>query len=115
MRAATFATVLPYGFSGGPVVAEAMLPLYAQFGNPEGYTMSLLAATFGMLAGVVVGAMLANLAPLAAQQSSHLPPPASHRAASDAVGRSERRRLLRVRAALKELQVECHERHTGGA
>ena len=60
----SFATVMPYGFAGGPVVAEAMRDLYAQFEYRDGYPLALLAATFGMVAGVVIGALLVNLAPL---------------------------------------------------
>lgn len=65
---APFATVMPYGFSGGPVVAEAMKDLYAEdsFNYPDGYTLALLAATVGMFAGVITGALLVNFAPLAA-------------------------------------------------
>ena len=45
-----FATVIPYGFAGGPVVAEAMLPLYTDeaFDYADGYTLALLSATVGM-------------------------------------------------------------------
>ena len=45
--AAPSATVMPYGYAGGPVVAEAMKPLYAEdsFNYPDGYTLALLAAT----------------------------------------------------------------------
>ena len=68
-----FATIMPYGYAGGPVVAEAMLPLYApsSFNYPDGYTLALLAATVGMFVGVIAGALLVNLAPLAA---NHAPP-----------------------------------------
>jgi Na+/glutamate symporter len=61
-----FATILPYGYAGGPVVAEAMRPLYApdSFNYPEGYPLALLAAAVGMFAGVIVGAVLVNLAPI---------------------------------------------------
>ncbi len=66
-----FSTVMPYGYAGGPVVAEAMRPLYApdSFDYPEGYPLALLAAAVGMFAGVIVGAVLVNLAPIA--QKSH--------------------------------------------
>lgn len=64
---AAFATVMPYGYAGGPVVAEAMRPLYARdsFDYPDGYPLALLAATVGMFVGVMAGAVLVNLAPLA--------------------------------------------------
>ena len=64
-----FATILPYGYAGGPVVAEAMRPLYApdSFNYPEGYPLALLAAAVGMFAGVIVGAVLVNLAPIASR------------------------------------------------
>ena len=63
----TFATVIPYGYAGGPVVAEAMKPLYSEesFGYPDGYSLALLAATVGMFVGVIVGALMVNFAPLA--------------------------------------------------
>ena len=43
-----------------------MKDLYAEdgFNYPDGYSLALLAATFGMVAGVVAGAILVNLAPL---------------------------------------------------
>ena len=65
---APFATVMPYGYAGGPVVAEAMKDLYApdSFNYPQGYTLALLSATVGMFGGVIVGALLVNFAPLAA-------------------------------------------------
>ncbi len=70
--AAPFATVMPYGYAGGPVVAEAMKPLYAEdsFNYTDGYTLALLAATVGMFAGVITGAILVNMAPL--QNSLHV-------------------------------------------
>ena len=70
--AAPFATVMPYGFAGGPVVAEAMKPLYAvdSFNYPDGYALALLAATIGMFAGVICGTVLVNMAPL--QNSLHV-------------------------------------------
>ena len=63
---AQFATIVPYGYAGGPVVAEAMKALYAEdsFNYPDGYTLAMLSATVGMLGGVVVGALLVNFAPL---------------------------------------------------
>lgn len=63
---APFATVMPFGYAGGPVVAEAMKDLYApdSFGYPDGYPLALLAATVGMFVGVIAGAVLVNLAPL---------------------------------------------------
>ena len=70
---APFATVMPYGYAGGPVVAEAMKDLYAEdsFNYPDGYTLALLAATVGMFAGVIAGALLVNFAPLSADRSVH--------------------------------------------
>ena len=55
---AQFATIVPYGYAGGPVVAEAMKALYAEdsFNYPDGYTLAMLSATVGMLGDVVVGA-----------------------------------------------------------
>lgn len=63
---AAFATVMPYGFAGGPVVAKAMSPIYMEpsFNYPAGYTLAMLSATVGMFAGVILGALLVNLAPL---------------------------------------------------
>jgi hypothetical protein len=57
---------MPYGYAGGPVVAEAMKDLYAvdSFNYPDGYPLALLAATVGMFVGVIAGAVLVNLAPL---------------------------------------------------
>ena len=64
-----FATVMPYGYAGGPVVAEAMRPEYspASFNYPDGYPLALLAAAIGMFVGVIAGAILVNLAPLASR------------------------------------------------
>ena len=44
-----------------------MEPLYAvdSFNYPDGYPLALLAATVGMFLGVICGAVLVNLAPLA--------------------------------------------------
>ena len=57
---------MPYGYAGGPVVAEAMKDLYAEdsFDYPDGYTLAMMAATVGMFAGVIAGAVLVNFAPL---------------------------------------------------
>ena len=65
----SFATIMPYGYAGGPVVAEAMQDLYAEgsFNYPDGYPLALLAATLGMFVGVIVGAVLVNMAPLSLQ------------------------------------------------
>ena len=48
---------MPYGYAGGPVVAEAMQDLYAvdSFNYPAGYPLALLAATIGMFVGVITG------------------------------------------------------------
>ena len=69
---APFATVMPYGYAGGPVVAEAMKDLYSEesFNYPDGYTLALLAATVGMFAGVISGALLVNFAPLASNAAA---------------------------------------------
>ena len=69
---APFATIMPYGYAGGPVVAEAMKDLYAEdsFNYPDGYTLALLAATVGMFAGVISGAVLVNFAPLTANTAA---------------------------------------------
>ena len=57
---------MPFGYAGGPVVAEAMKDLFAadSFDYTDGYPLSLLSATVGMFAGVILGAILVNLAPL---------------------------------------------------
>ncbi|KAL1510646.1 hypothetical protein AB1Y20_006944 [Prymnesium parvum] len=96
---ALFATVMPYGFAGGPVVAEAMLPLYAEetFNYPAGYSLALLAATVGMFAGVILGALLVNVAPLTARLAWQ-PPPA----------RIPQPRLARARVTFQELKATAN-------
>ena len=84
-----------------------MRPLYApgSFDYPAGYPLALLAATVGMFAGVILGALLVNLAPVASRQrdpppplspSTKPPPPMPARRGGSLVSRS--------RAALAELK-----------
>ena len=67
-----FATIMPSGFAGGPVIAEAMKDLYAEdsFNYPDGYSLALFAATIGMFVGVIAGALLVSFAPLTASLSA---------------------------------------------
>ena len=103
---APFATIMPYGYAGGPVVAEAMKDLYAEdsFNYPDGYTLAMMAATVGMFAGVIAGAVLVNFAPLStdAGRSSQ-----GAESASVGSGSPPRRAMRRARQMIAKLKASA--------
>merc|ERR1740130_1949909 len=101
-----FATVMPYGYAGGPVVAEAMKDLYAEdsFNYPDGYSLALLAATVGMFVGVIAGALLVNFAPLSTGLAAEdRPSPSASADAAHQPGPSRSGVLPRVRASASKM------------